>query len=82
MAPGSKKPILKVDGEWNGKMMAKWTTGKNEVFIDVAKTAIHPKVCRKVAEQGRFESRWVDVGSLRENSCDSLSLQIAHCFED
>ena len=57
MAPGNKKPVLKVDGEWNGKMMAKWATGKNEVFIDVAKTAIHPKVCRKVAEQGRFESR-------------------------
>ena len=56
-APGSKKPILKVDGEWNGKMMAKWTTGKNEVFIDVAKTAIHPKMCRRVAEQERFESR-------------------------
>ena len=31
MAPGSKKPLLKVDGEWNGKMMAKWATGKNEV---------------------------------------------------
>ena len=57
MAPGNKKPILKVDGEWNGKMMAKWATGKNEVFIDVARTAIHPKICRKVAEQGRFESR-------------------------
>ena len=34
MAPGSKKPLLKVDGEWNGKMMAKWATGKNEVRLN------------------------------------------------
>ena len=34
MAPGSKKPVLKVDGEWNGKMMAKWATGKNEVRLN------------------------------------------------
>lgn len=27
-APGSKKSILKVDGEWNGKLMAKYATGK------------------------------------------------------
>lgn len=63
MAPGSKKPFLKVDGEWNGRMMAKWSSGKNEVFIDVTKIPIHPKICKKVAEQGRFESRrlWKDV---------------------
>ena len=28
-----------------------------QVFVDVTKIDIHPKVCRKVAEQGRFESR-------------------------
>jgi len=77
MAPGNKKPVLKVDGEWNGKMMAKWATGKNEVFIDVAKTAIHPKVCRKVAEQGRFESRrlWKDVTyNLKINDIDAATV--------
>ena len=62
-APNSKKPILKVDGEWNGKMMAKWSTGKNEVFIDVAKLPLHPKLCKPVAQQSRFESRrlWKNV---------------------
>ncbi len=57
LAPGSKKPFLKVEGEWNGKMMAKWATGRNEVFFDVTKSPIHPKICKKVSEQGRFESR-------------------------
>lgn len=63
LAPGNKKPFLKVDGEWNGKMMAKWATGRNEVFFDVPNMKIWPKKCKKVAEQGRFESRrlWKDV---------------------
>ena len=63
IAPHTKKPILKVDGEWNGKMMAKWASGKNEVFFDVARSKVHPKICKKVADQGRFESRrlWKDV---------------------
>ena len=57
-APGNKKPFLKVDGEWNGKMMAKWSTGKNEVFIDVTKSPLlYPKICKKISEQERFESR-------------------------
>ena len=53
-----------MDGEWNGKMIAKWLhTGRNEVFVDVTRIKIHEKLCKKVAEQGRFESRrlWRDV---------------------
>ena len=64
LAPSQKKPFLRVDGEWNGKMMAKWLhTGKNEVFVDVTRMKIHEKLCKKVADQGRFESRrlWRDV---------------------
>ena len=53
LAPGSKKPLLKVDGEWNGRMMAKWASGQNEVFIDVTKIPTTPKICKPVAEQGR-----------------------------
>ena len=63
-APNQKKPFLRVDGEWNGKMIAKWLhTGRNEVFVDVTRIKIHEKLCKKVAEQGRFESRrlWRDV---------------------
>ena len=58
-----KKPILKVDGEWNGKMMAKWASGKNEVFIDVNKLPTYPKRCKPVAQQMRTESRrlWKNV---------------------
>ena len=63
MSPHSKKPVLRVDGEWNGRMMAKWSTGRNELFIDVTKLPIHPKSVKPVAEQPRFESRrlWKDV---------------------
>ena len=62
-APNSKKPIVKVDGEWNGKMIAKWASGKNEVFIDVEKLPLHPKICKSVAQQSRFESRrlWKNI---------------------
>lgn len=58
-----KKPILKVDGEWNGKMIAKWSSGKNEVFIDVNKLPLYPKLCKPVAQQFRTESRrlWKNV---------------------
>ena len=54
-APGSKKSIVKIDGEWNGKMMAKYASGCNEVFMDVSKIPIHKKICRKVAEQVCFD---------------------------
>ena len=62
-APNAKKPILKVDGEWNGKMIAKWASGKNEVFIDVTKLPLYPKLCKPVAQQSRTESRrlWKNV---------------------
>jgi hypothetical protein len=50
-APGSKKSVVRIDGEWNGKMMAKYASGCNEVFMDVSKIPIHKKICRKVAEQ-------------------------------
>ena len=53
-----------MDGEWNGKMTAKWVnTGRNEVFIDVTKMNTHPKRCKKVSEQRSFESRrlWREV---------------------
>ena len=56
-APNAKKPLLKVDGEWNGKMMAKWASGKSELFIDVNDLPIHKKRCKLIADQRSFESR-------------------------
>lgn len=62
MAPGSDKPVVKIDGKWNGKLMAKWATGRNEVFVDVEKLPVVKKHCKKVVEQEKFESRrlWKD----------------------
>ena len=62
-APGSKKCVVRIDGEWNGRMMAKYASGCNEVFMDVSKIPIHKKICRKVAEQEAYESRrlWREV---------------------
>merc|ERR1712223_1105541 len=75
-APNIKKPILKVDGEWNGKMMAKWASGKNEVFIDVNKLPTYPKRCKPVAKQMRTESRrlWKNVTyNLKENNIEAAT---------
>ena len=37
--------------------MAKWASGKHEVFIDVNKLPLYPKLCKPVAQQSRTESR-------------------------
>jgi len=39
-------------------MMAKYATGRNEVFIDVTKTPTHPKICRDINQQNPYESRF------------------------
>jgi len=75
--PGQKKPFLKVDGEWNGKMMAKWTnSGRTEVFVDVNQMTISDKLCKKVNEQLRYESRrlWRDVTyGLKSNDIEAAT---------
>lgn len=74
--PNSKKSILRVEGEWNGKMMAKWPSGKNEVFIDVARLPMFKKRCKKVMEQDDFESRrlWRAVTyGLKVNDIDAAT---------
>lgn len=76
ISPHEKKPVVKVEGEWNGRMMAKWASGRNEVFIDVTKTPTHPKDVRPVRQQGRFESRrlWKDVTyGLKANDIDAAT---------
>merc|ERR1719186_331900 len=60
---GSKKSLLKVEGEWNGKMVAKWNSGKTKTFLDMSTMPTVPKVVKSVAEQEKFESRrlWREV---------------------
>ncbi|TRY74648.1 hypothetical protein TCAL_01622 [Tigriopus californicus] len=76
LPPNSKKSILRVEGEWNGAMIAKWPSGKNEVFINVARLPIFKKRCKKVMEQGDYESRrlWRAVTyGLKVNDIDAAT---------
>merc|ERR1719282_1922706 len=61
--PNGKKNLLKVEGEWNGRMMAKWASGKSEVFLDMTSMPCVPKKVKSVSEQEKFESRrlWREV---------------------
>lgn len=63
LAPNEKKPFCNIEGEWNGVMYAKYTTGMNEVFVDTKKTPIIKKQVRELSEQEEMESRklWRDV---------------------
>jgi len=59
----SKKAVVKVEGEWNGRLTAKWATGRAETFLDVTQLKKQAKLVRPVAEQEKFESRrlWREV---------------------
>ncbi|KAL7058530.1 hypothetical protein AAHC03_016687 [Spirometra sp. Aus1] len=62
-APGEKRPMLTVDGEWNGKMWARWAEGKSELFIDTKAMPIMMKRLRPREIQAVNESRklWEEV---------------------
>ncbi|MFT7819408.1 oxysterol-binding protein-related protein 9-like, partial [Arapaima gigas] len=62
-APNDKKPFCSIEGEWNGMMHAKWTSGETSVFIDTKKMGIIKKKVRKLEDQLEYESRrlWKDV---------------------
>jgi len=59
----SKKSLMKVEGEWNGKMVAKWNSGKTETFLDMSTMPVFPKKVKSVADQEKYESRrlWREV---------------------
>ncbi|XP_018608648.1 oxysterol-binding protein-related protein 9-like [Scleropages formosus] len=61
--PNDKKPFCSIEGEWNGVMHAKWTSGETSVFIDTKKMGIIKKKVRKLEDQLDYESRrlWKDV---------------------
>ncbi|XP_008941264.1 PREDICTED: oxysterol-binding protein-related protein 9 isoform X2 [Merops nubicus] len=62
-SPNDKKPFCSIEGEWNGVMYAKYTTGENTIFIDTKKMPTIKKKVRKLEDQDDFESRclWKDV---------------------
>jgi len=61
--PNTKKCILKVEGEWNGKMTAKYSSGKSELFLDMTSMPCVSKEVKRVSEQEKYESRrlWREV---------------------
>jgi len=58
-----KKPICTVSGEWNGIMHAKYSDGKESVFVDTKNVPVVKKLVKPLDEQGDFESRklWKEV---------------------
>ena len=75
--PNSKKALLKVDGEWNGRMMGKWAgSGRSEVFVDVNRLPFHKKECKSIVDQRSFESRrlWKHVTyNLKHNHIEAAT---------
>ena len=61
-SPNDKKSFCSIEGERNGVMYAKYSTGGNIVFIDNKKLPIMKEV-RKLEDQNEYESRclWKDV---------------------
>ncbi|XP_062920413.1 oxysterol-binding protein-related protein 9 isoform X3 [Mobula hypostoma] len=62
-SPHDKKSFCSIEGEWNGVMYAKWSTGESSIFVDTKKMPIIKKKVRKLEDQDDFESRrlWKDV---------------------
>uniref|UniRef100_A0A8D1FGM5 Oxysterol-binding protein n=1 Tax=Sus scrofa TaxID=9823 RepID=A0A8D1FGM5_PIG len=56
-SPNDKKSFCSIEGEWNGVMYAKYSTGENAVFIDTKKLPIIKKKVRKLEDQNEYESR-------------------------
>nr|CAH8869884.1 unnamed protein product [Trichobilharzia regenti] len=61
--PNDKKPFLTVEGEWNDKMWAKWSHGRNELFIDTRSLPTVKKHVLPRSRQAENESRrlWEEV---------------------
>ncbi|GAB1607369.1 oxysterol-binding protein-related protein 9-like isoform X1 [Argonauta hians] len=63
LAANEKKPFCNIEGEWNGVMYAKHSSGMNEVFVDTKRTPIVKKKVQELDKQDAMESRslWKDV---------------------
>lgn len=76
MAPNEKKPVMTIEGEWNGCMNVKSKVDKKSCFIDTKKMKTSHKVVKKIEHQGDMESRklWKDVTyNLKHNNIDEAT---------
>ncbi|CAH8676754.1 unnamed protein product [Schistosoma rodhaini] len=74
--PNDKKPFLIVEGEWNDKMLAKWSHGKSELFIDTRNISTVRKHVLPRSRQEENESRrlWEEVTyNLKVGNIDAAS---------
>jgi len=62
-APNDKKPVVTIQGEWNGVMYAKYASGANEMFVDTKTMPIIKKRVKTIDQQLPNESRrlWKEV---------------------
>ncbi|XP_071525487.1 oxysterol-binding protein-related protein 9 isoform X2 [Panulirus ornatus] len=73
ISPGEKKPILTVEGEWNGIMVAKWRDGETMTFVDTQNMGTVKKIVKPISQQAPNESRfmWKEVtAGLKFNHID------------
>ncbi|KAH8864634.1 Oxysterol-binding protein-related protein 9 [Schistosoma japonicum] len=74
--PNDKKAFLSVEGEWNDKMLAKWSNGKTELFIDTRSLPTLKKHVLPRSRQEENESRrlWEEVTyNLKVGNIDAAS---------
>nr|XP_002131845.1 oxysterol-binding protein-related protein 9 [Ciona intestinalis] len=75
-APNEKKAFCTIDGEWNDHMYIKYTSGRNESFIDTKRKKKTQKTVRKIELQDEMESRrlWEKVTiNLKRNNIDEAT---------
>nr|XP_053655806.1 oxysterol-binding protein-related protein 9-like isoform X1 [Cherax quadricarinatus] len=75
-SPGEKKPILTVEGEWNGVMVSKLQDGESKIFVDTQSMGTVKKNVKSISQQAENESRfmWKDVtAGLKFNQIDQAT---------
>ena len=79
---------MTLSGEWNGIMLAKWTNGNREVFVDTKAMKTLKKKVKPIAEQESYESRrlWKDVTAALKmqdvQSATNAKFAIEQCQRD
>ncbi|XP_042214451.1 oxysterol-binding protein-related protein 9-like isoform X2 [Homarus americanus] len=76
LSPGEKKPIVTVEGEWNGVMTAKCREGEPKPFVDTQTMGTVKKNVKSIAQQAPNESRfmWKEVtAGLKFNQIDQAT---------
>ncbi|OWF54381.1 Oxysterol-binding protein-related protein 9 [Mizuhopecten yessoensis] len=78
-----KNAIVSIDGEWNGVMYAKYSSGKNEAFVDTKRMAIVKKRVKPLDTQSEFESRklWEQVTRFLKQKNVEVATEFKHKLE-